>query len=108
MNEKWQRTMDAFDEYERRFATARAEKKPYAPWKAADREKILEEVKSMLGYREELVPNVGDFEEVWRTSYDGYDAIRYRYETWKDFYGASTLYMPKTEKKSTSFFIFSG
>ena len=108
MNEKWQRTMDAFDEYERRFAAARAEKKPYAPWKAADREKILEDVKSMLGYREELVPNVGDFEEVGRTSYDGYDAIRYRYETWKEFYGASTLYMPKTEKKVPLVFVCCG
>jgi len=106
--EKWQKTTDVFDEYERRFAAARAEKKPFAPWKAEDRGKILSQVKSMLGYREELLPEIGEMEEVSRTSYGSYDAIQYRYETWKGFYGASTLYMPCTEEKVPLVFVCCG
>ncbi len=108
LKEKWQRTMDAFDEYERRFASARAEKKPFSPWLEADRKKILEEVKSMLAYREELVPSIGEMEEMGRTSYEGYDAIQYRYRTWKNFYGASTLYMPHTKEKVPLVFVCCG
>lgn len=106
--DKWQRTFEIFDEYERRFAAARAEKKPYAPWKAEDREKILAEVKSMLGYRDELVPEVRDMTEMGRTSYDTYDAVQYRYKTWENFYGASTLYMPHTDEKVPLVFVCCG
>jgi len=108
MKEKWQSTFEIFDEYERRFAAARAEKEPYSPWLDDHREKILEEVKSMLVYREELVPSIGEMEEVGRTSYETYDAIRYRYRTWEHFYGASTLYMPRTGKKVPLVFVCCG
>lgn len=108
MKEKWQKTIDAFEEYEVRFASARAEKKPYSPWLEADREKILEDVKSMLAYREELVPTIENMEEMGRTSYDGYDAIQYRYRTWENFYGASTLYMPHTSEKVPLVFVCCG
>lgn len=108
MKEKWQRTMEVFDEYERRFAASRAEKKPFAPWKEEDRKAILDQVKSMLGFREDLIPTVGDMEETGRTSYDTYDAIQYRYETWENFYGAATLYMPKTTEKVPLVFVCCG
>ncbi len=108
MNEKWQRTINAFDEYERRFAAARAEKKLRSPWKVSDREKILAEVKSMLGYREELVPSIGEMEEMGRTSHEEYDVIQYRYRTWENFYGASTLFMPRTEEKVPLVFVCCG
>lgn len=108
MKELWQKSIDAFDEYERRFASARAEKKPYSPWKDEDRDAILSEVKSMLGFREELVPEISEMEEISRTSYDTYDAIQYRYRTWENFYGASTLYMPRTEEKLPLVFVCCG
>ncbi|MBQ3075744.1 MAG: acetylxylan esterase, partial [Clostridia bacterium] len=97
-----------FDEYERRFALARAEKKPFSPWKKEDREAILSQVKSMLGYREELLPDIGEMEEVSRASYGSYDAIQYRYRTWEKFYGASTLYMPHTHEKVPLVFVCCG
>ena len=45
MDRKWLRTTEIFDEYERRFAAARAEKK-MARF-PEDREKVLEGVKKM-------------------------------------------------------------
>lgn len=108
LKDMWQKSIDVFDEYERRFAFARAEKKPYSPWKDEDRDAILSEVKSMLGFREELVPEIGEMEEISRTSYDGYDAVQLRYRTWENFYGASTLYMPHTDEKVPLVFLCCG
>lgn len=108
MNGNWQKTFDVFDEYERRFASARAEKKPLFPWNPVHREEILSQVKSMLAYDEKMVPSIGEMEEVSRTEYETYDAIQLRYRTWDRFYGASTLYMPRTEEKVPLVFVCCG
>ena len=106
MDQKWQKTMEVFDEYERRFAAARAEKKMASF--PEDREKVLSGVKRMLRWRDELMPTVGDLEEISRQEYDGYHAVQYRFPTWENFYGAATLYMPNTEKKVPLVFVCCG
>ena len=108
MQTKWQNTMDAFDAYERRFAAARAAKGPYHPWKEADRKKILADVKSQLSYREDLIPTIESMEQVESASFDGYDAITYRYQTWAHFYSAATLYLPRTTKQVPLVFVCCG
>ncbi len=97
MNKKWQKTMEVFDEYERRFASARAARPLSHPWEKP--EEIREEVRRMLAYREDLVPGIHEMEVVSTQQYDGYQAIQYRYRTWERFYGASTLYLPDGEEK---------
>lgn len=108
MKDRYQRTIDIFDSYERRFAAARAAKEPSCPWQAEDRAYIIEKVKKMLGYREEWVPKVGDPEEVSRQEYGGYCAIQYRYETWPGFYGAATLYLPEGDEPKPLVFLCCG
>lgn len=108
MNEKWQNTTEIFDSYERRFAFARAAKPLTHPWEAEDRTKILDSVKKMLAFREDLIPQIRDVEEISRQAYSGYHSIQYRYRTWDRFYGASSLYMPDTDEKVPLVFVCCG
>lgn len=108
MDRKQEKTMEVFEEYERRFAAARAQKERTHPWEQAAREKILAGVKKMLRWEDTLVPTIGDMERVSCQQYDGYHAIQYRYRTWDRFYGAATLYMPDTGKKVPLVFVCCG
>jgi len=108
MKEKWLLSTEIFDEYERRFAQARAQKVMSHPWESKTREQIMEAAKKMLRYDEALMPQVDNMEEVSRTAFDTYDAIQYRYTTWEHFYGAATLYMPHTDKKIPLVFVCCG
>lgn len=108
MDQKWQKTMEVFDAYQRRFAAARAEKPLTHPWEAKDRQTILENVKKMLCWQDALVPTVGDPEEVSRQQFEGYHTIQYRIPTWQDFWTAATLYMPDTDKKVPLVFVCCG
>lgn len=108
MNTKWCNTTEIFDSYERRFAAARAGKPLTHPWEEADRATILNGLKSMLSYREGLIPDIHDMEAVSHKNYGTYDTIAYRYRTWPHFYGAATLFMPHTDKKVPLVFICCG
>ena len=108
MDQKWQKTMEVFDEYERRFAFARAARPLTKPWLAEDREVILEGVKKMLCWKEELVPSVGDLVEQSRQDYVNYYAAECIYPTWENFWGSATLFMPKTEEKVPLVFVCCG
>lgn len=106
MNTKWLRTTEIFDEYERRFAAARAEKTMSRF--PEDREKVLEGVKKMLCWREDLMPQVGDLQEQSRRDYVNYYAAECIYSTWPEFWGSATLFMPKTDKKVPLVFVCCG
>jgi len=106
MNSKWLRTTEVFDQYERRFAAARAEKK--LSRFPQDRETVLEGVKKMLCWKEELVPTVGDLQEQSRRDYVNYYAAECIYPTWPEFWGSATLFMPKTDKKVPLVFVCCG
>lgn len=108
MKEKWLLSTEIFDEYERRFAKARAEKEFSHPWEPKTRERIMDDAKRMLRYDEALVPAINNMEPVSRTAFDTYDAIQYRYTTWEHFYGAASLYMPRTDEKVPLVFVCCG
>ena len=108
MQKQWLNTTEVFDAYERRFALARAQKEMTRPWEPAQRKTILESVKRMLRYDEAMVPTIHGMEEVSRQSYEGYDSIQLRYETWEGMYGASTLYLPRKEGKLPLVFVCCG
>ena len=105
---KWMTTTEVFDEYERRFAVARAGKELSRPWEPAQKQAITAATKRMLRYDEALVPTVHDMEEISRREYDGYTAIQLRYQTWENMYGASTLYLPHKEGKLPLAFVCCG
>ena len=108
MKEKWNKTIEIFDEYERRFAMAREKKKLTHPWEDEDRESIISSVKRMIRYDEDLVPTISGMTEVKREEYPSYSAIQYRYETWENMYGCSTLYLPRTDDKLPLVFVCCG
>ena len=106
MDRKWLRTTEIFDEYERRFAKARAERKMSRF--PEDREKVLEGVKKMLCWDEALVPQVGDLQEQSRRDFEGYYASECIFPTWENFWGSATFFMPKTDKKVPLVFVCCG
>ena len=108
MEEKWNSSTEILDEYERRFAKARADKKLLRPWQAEDRDKIISSVKRMIRYNEALVPKIIGMTEFGRTEYSTYSAIQYRYETWKNTFGCATLYLPVSEEKLPLVFVACG
>lgn len=108
MNSKWRNTTEIFDSYERRFAAARAAKPLTHPWEEKDRLQILDGIKKMLAYREDLIPEIHDMEEISKLAFQGYHAIAYRYRTWEHFYGAATLFMPDTAHKVPLVFVCCG
>lgn len=100
--------MDIFDEYERRFAEARAEKVQTKPWEPKTREDIIAATKRIIRYDEKLIPQIHDMQEISRKEYDGYCAIQLRYQTWDRVYGVSTLYLPNEGEKLPLNFVCCG
>lgn len=108
MRKKWLTTMQVFDEYEKRIAKARLDKKLRFPTDEKTREEIINETKKVLGYKEELVPKIDNMEEIYRQSFSSYDIIQLRYTTWENFYGCGTLFMPHGEDKVPLVFVLCG
>jgi len=106
--EKWLYTMSVYDDYERRFAQARLNKAPYAPTDTEKRTEIVNKIKKILGYREEWVPTIHNIEEIRRDSFDKFDAVQLRYETWDGFYGSATYFEPKVDGKHPLAFVLCG
>ena len=108
MNQKWNKTIEVFDSYERRLAEARAVKKMTHPWEKKDKDSIVESVKRMIRYDESLIPTIEKMNECSRTEYNGYSAIQYQYETWESVFGSATLYLPKSDGKLPLVFVCCG
>lgn len=94
-SEKLMRTLEVFDEYERRFASARAARVLRRPWLEPDREDILRSVRSILGFREELIPRITiKGERITRCP--GYTIRELTFTSWERFWGEMSLYTPDT------------
>ena len=100
MNEEEKRrslyTQEIFDEYERRFAAARAARSLRQPWVESDREAIIADAKSVLRWKDELVPEIRILSREKHLC-DGYWLTDIVYESWEGFYGAATLFSPLDE-----------
>ena len=94
VDEKIIRTMEVYDEYERRFAQVRAQRKRRSPWLEADRAEILQNVKEVLSFKDELVPTLSDWTVVETETRPAFTVEHVRYQTWENFYGAASLYSP--------------
>lgn len=105
---KWLHTMEIYDEYERGIARARADKPLLFPIDEKRRSEVILEAKKILGYKNELVPTLHNVEEVISEDLGDYTVSQLRYETWNDFYGAASLYMPKGNEKIPMVFLLCG
>lgn len=108
MKEQWLHTTEVFDDYERRFAKARAEKPLTQPWLKADRDTILHKVKAMLSYDEALVPSIRDLTPIHEIEMLDHTVTHYRFRSWDRCWGATTLYLPKKEGKLPLVFVCCG
>ena len=105
---KWLKTMEIYDEYERRFAEARTGKSFHVPSSESDKAEIVEKVKKMLAFKDSMIPSIGELEEVSRITHGTYDVVQLRYETWENFYSAASLYLPHGKEKAPLAFVFCG
>ena len=108
MKKKWLNATEIFDEYEKRFAAARANKAITHPWEISDKEQIIDSAKKMIRYDETLVPTIREMTEITKSEHDGYSAIQYRYESWQNVYGSATLYLPHSKDKPPLVFVCCG
>ena len=108
MKNQWLHLTEIYDDYERRFAKARAEKPLSRPWLPEDREDILKRVKDMLAYDEALVPQIRDLEVVRQVDMGDHTVTHYRFQSWDRFWGATSLYLPKKEGKLPLVFVCCG
>lgn len=90
---RYLRTVEIFDEYERRFAEARARMPLRQPWTGEDRRSVIRDAKAVLGWKDELVPGIRILSET-RHACDGYTMTDIVYESWEGFYGSATLFGP--------------
>ena len=105
---KWQHTMEVFDEYEKRISKAKLDMPTLNPRNHNDKLKIIEKTKKVLGYKDELIPQISNVEEIRKDDFGTYEVSQLRYTTWENFYSSMSLYKPKTNKKVPLVFIFCG
>lgn len=96
---KWLHTMEVYDRYEKEIARLRAEKPLIFPPTEERRNEIIAETKKVLGYREDLVPVIHNVEELQKHDFGTYTVTQLRYETWDNFFGCASFYLPKGEGK---------
>lgn len=96
---KWLHTMEVYDDYEKEIARLRYEKELVFPLTAERRSELIEKTKKMLGYREDLLPTVHNVEELQKHDFGTYTVTQLRYETWDNFFGCASFFLPKGEGK---------
>lgn len=91
--EKIARTLEVFDEYEKRFAQARLEKTLRRAWLSQDREEILDTVRDVLKFDESMLPEIRVLDTQHQTL-EGIEVRHMLFESWPHFYGINSLFVP--------------
>ncbi len=107
-DQKWLHTMEVYDEYEREVARLRADKELIFPVTEERRNEIIKQTKEILGYKEELLPTVHNVEELQKHDFGTYTVTQLRYETWDNFFGCASFFLPKGDGKIPMVFLLCG
>ena len=92
--ERIAQTREVFEEYEKRFAQARLDKKLRNPWLPEDREEIMATIRDVLKFEESMIPQI----RVRKTQdqiFEGIHVQHMLFESWEHFYGITSLYIPE-------------
>ena len=100
--------MRVYDEYERRFAAARAAQTLRFPLDDESRARVRARTKAMLRWSDESMPCVRGMETVSVQDFPAFTAEQLRYETWERVFGCASLYLPKAEGPLPLVFLFCG
>ena len=105
--DKYEYTNKIFDEYEKRFMEAVMKKPRYRTWETSDREKIKEHIKEVLGYKDELIPQIKitDKKTVKIDTYQNQVIVA---QSWENCYTCANLYRPLKEGKVPIIFVLCG
>ena len=107
-DDKLLKTMQVFDEYERRFALARAQKPLVFPLDDKGRQNILSGVEKLLRLDEKLIPTVSDAKVVRTKNCGTYTVYELIYSTWKNVYVSATAMIPKSNAPVPLVFVLCG
>ncbi len=107
MNDKILKTFEIFDDYEKRFAAARLEKKLRSPWEQSDRDEILKNVKEILALDKIPIPEIKVISEKSEAC-SGINVKHITYRSWDNFYGTFSLYSPPGGGKRPLIFVCPG
>lgn len=91
-------TFEIYDEYERRYAKARAEKKLRNPWVEEDRKEIRDLTTRVLGIKGYSYPRI-KAQLQGEIKFNGYKVKNYLFESFENTFGAFTIYLPDGEGK---------
>ena len=86
-------TMDIFDEYEKRFCIKKMSLPKRKMWQDDDRQQVAKTVRTVLRFDEKLIPQIKIHDEQ-QCMVDGIKLKHLLFESWQDFYGISTLFIP--------------
>ncbi len=106
--DKWLRTMEVFEEYERRFAAAASPREGELPFTEARKSEVREKALRMLGIKEEQIPDIQRMTAVSETVFSDYRVLSFSYESFPRCFGAADLYLPKGEGPFPITFLFAG
>ena len=101
------RTMRVYDEYERRFAAARAGRPLREMWREDDRADALRAVREVLVFRDELIPQVRIRSEN-TVQMDGFTITDTVWEGWSSFFGVFSLFRPAGGGRRPTIFVCPG
>ncbi len=107
MDARLMHTWKILDEYEKRFARIRCEKRMRAPWEGSDRAEILQDVKEILAFDKIPAPEIKILHEVTEQCH-GITVKHCTYRSWEHFYGTFSLYSPSRSGKCPLIFVCPG
>ncbi len=87
-----------FDEYERRFASAKAQRAFEPPITSEQKSKVVEKVKKMICFDYSLIPTISNAKVVKQQDFGKFVEYQVVYNTWQDVFGVATVMFPKTDK----------
>lgn len=86
-------TMKVFDEYQNKFCEKRASHKPKYAHIPEQRDEIIQTLKNVLRFDDALIPEI-KIHDVQEQEFEGLTVKHLLFESWKDFYGVSSLFAP--------------
>lgn len=86
-------TMKIFEQYNKRFLEKRLTHNPKFAYIPEQKEEIIQTLKDVLKFDDSLIPEI-KIHDVQEQIFEGLTVKHFLFESWKDFYGISSLFVP--------------
>lgn len=92
-NSKLDLTTKIFEQYNKRFLEKRLTHNPKFAYIPEQKDEIIQTVKDVLKFDDSLIPEI-KIHDVQEQIFEGLTVKHLLFESWKDFYGVSSLFVP--------------